>query len=287
MSVHEEQKQLTFEEAVSILGQRIPNKIHVGGFNPIAEANLEAVYADIAATGLRIETAEIDVDLFDEYRKSAEYEARYPHYYEFNQREKSFEHYWAFRFIQPKAGLQYIDIGSEHSPLPEIFDRLSGSITYSQDLSYDPGIVGKRIGGDAAQLPVPDAFFSGAVVTCSIEHFEGKSDIGFMKEVARVLKPGGKVIVLPLYMNAVACYYVDPVCAVQGSAQYDPEYDIYCAKGWGNRFGRFYSAATLRNRLIEPNPELSFAVQYLKDAKKLGPSVYCRFALLGTKKESA
>lgn len=284
MSALGDQKTPCFEEAVEILRKRLPNKVHAGGLNLISEANIEAVRADIIAAGLRMETAGVEANLFDSYRRSAEYGTRYPQYYELNQGEKAFEHYWAYRFIEPKAGCQYVDIGSEHSPLPEIFDRLSGSITYSQDLSYEPGIAGKQIGGDAAQLPVPDAFFDGVVATCSIEHFEGNSDIGFMKEVARVLKPGGKIIVLPLYINATACYYVDPVCAVLGDAAYEPEHDIYCEKGWGNRFGRFYSAATLRQRLIDPNPELSFAVQYLKDANSLGPSVYCRFALFGIKK---
>jgi SAM-dependent methyltransferase len=287
MSVSGNQKQLTYEEALSLLRQRIPNRIHAGGPNLIAEANLDAVYTGIEAIGLPIERQSVDVNYYDSFYKSAEYETRYPDYYRANQREKSFEHYWAFHVMEPKAGFRYIDIGSERSPLPEIFDRLSGSITYSQDLSYPPGMTDKRIGGDAAQLPVPDAFFDGAVVTCSIEHFEGESDIGFMREMTRVLKPGGKVLVLPLYIHTVGCYYTDPVCVAQGDVPYDPKLDVYCVKGWGNRHGRIYSASTLWNRLIEPNPEIDFCVHYLKDAEKLGSSVYCRFALLGTRKTSA
>lgn len=277
----------THEEAVSLLRRRIPNRIHDGGPDLLSETILKAIRTDIAAAGVRIETRNVDENAFEEFRRQAGYAERYPTYYRDNQREKSFEHYWAFRFMEPREGCRYVDIGSERSPLPEIFDRLSGSDTYSQDLSYEAGIAERRIGGDAAQLPVGDAFFDGAVLTCSIEHFEGESDIGFMKEMARTLKPGGKVIVLPLYMHTADCYCVDPVCAVQGDAPYDPESDIHCIKGWGNRHGRIYSASTLRTRLIKPNPELSFHVHYLEDVDKLGKSVYCRFVLLGTKTASA
>jgi len=35
----------------------------------------------------------------------------------------------------------------------------------------------------------------------SLEHFEGRSDIKFFKEAQRLLRPGGKLLVVPLFIG--------------------------------------------------------------------------------------
>ena len=58
-----------------------------------------------------------------------------------------------------------------------------------------------KIGGDAASLPVPDGFATKMALHCSLEHFESDSDIRFFQEAHRVLSPGGKLVVVPLYLT--------------------------------------------------------------------------------------
>ena len=139
---------------------------------------------------------------------------------------------------------------------------------------FEPGIHENRIGSDASNIPVP-------VATCSIEHFENDLDIGLMKEMERVLARHGKCIVVPLYLYHKPSCQTDPQYSIPGDVTYDGDVDIYCAKDWGNRHGRFYSVKTLIERLIKPNQKMKFEIYMLKNPEVIDRSVYCRFFLSG------
>jgi ubiquinone/menaquinone biosynthesis C-methylase UbiE len=141
-----------------------------------------------------------------------------------------------------------------------------------------------RIGGEASNIPVSDNFFKAATATCSVEHFESDSDIKFMKEMERVLMRGGKIVIVPLYMFIKPEIQADPKYCLAGDVKFDEDADIYCAKDWGNRYGRHYSASPLFRRLIEPNKNLEFKVYLLGNPEDIHSSVYCRFVLIGTQK---
>ncbi len=66
---------------------------------------------------------------------------------------------------------------------------------------------------------------------------------------------------------------------------FDEDAYIYCAEGWGNRHGRFYSPQSLYERLIRPNRNIDFKVYLLETPEEIDSSVYCRYVLVGTKKE--
>src|SRR5690606_27137344 len=114
-----------------------------------------------------------------------------------NRPEKTLEHYIALTLLDVNADDVFVDIASEHSPVPEIYERLTGAKSYSQDIMYPDGIEGNRIGGDACAMPVADGFASKAALTCSLEHFEGDADTRLFHEMHRVLRPGGKICITP------------------------------------------------------------------------------------------
>ena len=49
-------------------------------------------------------------------------------------------------------------------------------------------------------MPLPEGVRDQDSSHCSFEHFEGDSDIGFIRETARVPRPGGAACIVPLYL---------------------------------------------------------------------------------------
>lgn len=282
---------LSPEEAFKILEQK------EGEFHKIkkdwpgitfSDVENRGILFDIANNCIGVKTHEISLDGYREYLDTVKYKLRYPRYYPGNFTEKTLEHYVAFSLLKPALGrhAKFIDIAAERSPHSKIFARMTGCTGYRQDISYKPGVHGFKIGSNAADIPLPDNSFHAALAACSIEHFEDDADIFFMKEMCRILRPYGMVVVLPLYMHKKAFCVTDPAVSAQSDTVFDPGIDIHCVPGWNNRHGRYYSYETLRERLIMPNEEwMDFTVYYLKNFKQVDDSVYCRFALVGMKKE--
>lgn len=80
---------------------------------------------------------------------------------------------------------------------------------------------------DAARMPfVKDGWFDAAFAVSAVEHNEGSGDVALMREVRRVLRPGG--------------LFVLTVEAAAEAIEYDPTVG-----------GHIYSAKTLRERLVE------------------------------------
>jgi SAM-dependent methyltransferase len=230
--------------------------------------------------GVEVRHYDIDVADYRRYFSQARYQEAYPNYYSFNLPEKSLEHYVAAHLLRLGPQDIYIDIASEHSPAPEIYHRLFGAKTYRQDLAYAPGLHGDRMGGDAAHLPVPDAFATKMALHCSFEHFEGDSDVGFIREVARVLKLGGAVCFVPLYLYEEYAIQTDPAVAMAAEVSWEADAIVYCAPGWNNRHGRFYDPEHLANRIVKNLGSLTLTLYRITNAQQVDATCYARFAML-------
>jgi SAM-dependent methyltransferase len=276
-----ELRQLSDDEALRALQLRYPGRVQVG---PVRiQDGIDEVEAAVAAFGVDVARTRFDRAGYRTFLERAEYSTRYPGHYAGNFAEKSFEHFVVAELGGLSHGAVFVDVASEYSPLGEILERMYGCQAFSQDIMYTPGVQGNRIGSDASAIPVENGFFDLAAATCSIEHFEGDADVRFMNEMQRTLRPGGKVVIAPLYICPRASVQTDPVYAVGTDVQFDADARICCAPGWGNRHGRFYSAETLWRRLVAPNPLLRFRVLRLVNAPEVDPTIYCRFVLEGTR----
>ena len=280
---HSKNSRLSFEEGVTLLKQKYFNRVLIGAINNTDPDCIFSLNSEIKKTGIPLKEYYIDRESYNQYINDARYRTKYSDYYTDNFYEKSLEHYLCYCLLELQKNENFVDIASEHSPVGEIFSRLTGCNSFSQDIMFEPGIHDNRIGSDASKIPVPDNFFKAAIATCSIEHFENDSDIGFMKEMERVLVRTGKCIVVPLYLYSKASCQTDPQYSIPGNVTYEDDVDIYCAKGWGNRHGRFYSVSTLIERLIKPNRKMKFEIYLLKNPEGIDRSVYCRFFLIGEK----
>ncbi|MFC2155563.1 class I SAM-dependent methyltransferase [Acidobacteriota bacterium] len=276
-----------FAEQAKILKERLKNKNEVfTGWPGIiySEKENKALLTQIEKKKIPVLPYKVDKNEYEKFLLKINYKKKYPRYYSFNFPEKTLEHFVAFKLLNLKTGDKFIDIAAEQSPHSREYSRLTGCIGYKQDIMFRPGIYGKKIGGDAGEIPVTDDFFQGALAACSIEHFEKDSDTRFMEEMSRILSKGGKIVILPLYLHKSPFCLTDPRYSLPGDVEFDAGIDIYCVQDFQNRHGRYYSPDTLSQRLIEPNKSrMNFALYYIENFKEMDESNYCRFALMGEK----
>ena len=83
-------------------------------------------------------------------------------------------------------------------------------------------------------------------------------------------------------MSAHPAVQTDPVYSASADVNFDPDATVYCARGWGNRHGRFYSPSTLLSRIMLRTQEaFRFTVRRLTNTASISPSLYAKFALVG------
>jgi SAM-dependent methyltransferase len=231
---------------------------------------------------LDVDVRRYDIDVADyrRYATTARYPEAFPDYYPANRQEKCLEHYLAAKLLDLERHDIYVDIASEHSPAPDVYRKLFGVTAYRQDLAYPPGLRGDQIGGDAARMPVPDGFATKMALHCSFEHFEGNSDRAFIREANRVLRPGGALCVVPLYLFEAYVIQADPEVAVPAGVVFEDDATVYGAQGWGNRHARFYDAEHLAARVLDEARGMSLHIYRISNAGEVDPSCYVRFAML-------
>lgn len=196
------------------------------------------------------------------------------------------QYYFTWKTLEPtltKPESVYIDIaGTANSAYHEMLRLLATKTSniYIQDLKFPRGVSDKFIGGSAADLPLLDDSVDAMTLHCSIEHFEGDADTGFVKEAGRVLRPGGKVCIVPLYMGEYPFILCDPSWGRNITA--DKDTVVHFSPRWGERHGRFYSGKTLMERIIKPAQESGLVARiiHFTNVLDLNPAAYTHFGLI-------
>jgi hypothetical protein len=81
---------------------------------------------------------------------------------------------------------------------------------------------------------------------CSFEHFEGWSDRDFILEAARVLAPGGRLCIVPLYLAPEYSEERIQTMTLGGESH---------ARDPGSQFSRVYDPPSLAERVVKPAKE--------------------------------
>jgi SAM-dependent methyltransferase len=230
-----------------------------------------------AAPEISIQDYRVDVARFREWQRSSRYPALA---YVVSRDEKILEHHVSWDWIDPPEAGTVIDVASCRSHFPAIV-RSRGRRCIAQDLSYPPGLRGEVLGGDAGAMDLPDAFADGMTLHCSFEHFEGDADTRFIREAARVLRPGGKVAIQPLYVHQDYFVCTDPF-SPEGVGTPDEGAYTIAAFGYTNRFGRHYSPEVLNRRVLQPAIAVGLTprVYLIHGAHDVSPACYLLFALV-------
>lgn len=146
----------------------------------------------------------------------------------------------------------YVDIGAAGSPFAKYLREKKGIKAYALDLNkgiYDD--LPYYIQGDATNMPWADNEISGISMQSAFEMFVGNADEDFIREAARVLKQGGKVIICPLYMHKQYLSTVSPNYYHMGTAD---EGSLECIRNDCRGYiplGRFYNAKAFERRVLK------------------------------------
>ena len=194
---------------------------------------------------------------------------------------KILEYFVALQLLEIQSSDVVIDVASERSLFPDVVRTLIGARVFRQDLIYPVGVRGDRIGGNAAHMPIEDDFADALALHNSFEHFEGDSDTGFIREAWRVLKPGGKVCIVPLFMSEQYEILTDPVVKPD-DLDWDLGALVFDVLGYRNRFGRFYNSVAFKQRVVQPAAECGFDMEVLRfeNARELEPKSALEFGLV-------
>lgn len=251
--------------------------------------DLDKVEEWLRGQGVEIREYDLSADLesFDVFVEEPEYTGEYRLYGGDAKHcflEKTLEHFISFKLVMPQEGDLCIDVGSCKSPAPKYLERTTGAKCYAQDLVYPAGVGEKVIGSSAESIPLPNGSVDSMFLHCTFEHFEGKSDIGYIRECGRLLKKGGKAIILPLYLNLNYCNVTGEVDSVnRENIEFDPESDYYSiVPEWKNRFGRHYSPTAFFNRVVKPSREhgLSLILYRCKKWDAIDERLWLRWILV-------
>src|SRR5579872_3260470 len=110
-------------------------------------------------------------------------------------------------------------------------------------------------------MDLPACFADALTLHCSFEHFEGDTDVRFISEVQRVLRPAGRCIIIPLYLHHRYLTLADPYDLATTDVPLDAGAALVAFPGYGNRHGRLYDPEAFVRRVYQPAVNVGLAVR--------------------------
>jgi SAM-dependent methyltransferase len=266
-------------EAIWHLGYRW-NPLQSARIDPTVGLDVDGVRDALRARGIPVEPLRVSLKGLAEFIARSAYPADYHDRGGIVFAEKTLEHHLSLELLGIGAGDTYIDLASDRSPFPAFVRDAVGCRVYVNDLGYPPGVTeGGRIGSDASRLPLPDGSISRATLHCSLEHFEGDADVRLVRELGRVLAPGGRACILPLYLHTRYVGLTDPLVDRAGLV-WDPEMATVVRRGYGQRHGRFYDVARLEQRILSRLGPLRARLFQVENLDEVAAGLWCHWVLL-------
>lgn len=260
---------------------------HLPAYRDPSDEQLAQVERELGMLGVHCDAYVVDEAAFATFKERLRFPADYHGgegvgaVYE----EKLLEHFVAWDLLSLGGRPErwpYVDIASASSPWASLL-RAQGIEAFSMDLAPHPLLarLPYTITADATASPFESASVGSASLQCAYEMFAGDADIRLLAELARILKPGGRVVISPLYTHVEACYYQSPEHAGRplgdaGASAYvrRDAHDVPCS--------RKYSAKSLLQRVVEPayREGLRPGVLALRNKRQLGAGIYLHFILV-------
>ncbi len=169
--------------------------------------------------------------------------------------KKPLEFFGTWSLLQPRPEDIFLDAAGG---VFTYLDRLETRERYLHDLEIGPALREKLGPGvtflesDAAAIPLPDASVDKISCHHAFEHFERDADIGFVAEIQRLLRPGGRACILPVFIGET---YYEVTSHFTWRKHYDPTarrlLDPTANIPGGNAYARVYDPAALRRRVLD------------------------------------
>lgn len=241
------------------------------GPNVVADAH--GVPVELVAferiTQIRLETLEVDESAYRTFvdRYFPDWQSRFGHV----QHKKLLEFYLSYTLLDPSESDVFLDAaGGVDSYLPNLPCRRR----YLQDIRITdalrqrlgPSIEYVESGADA--IPLANGSVDKISVHHSFEHFQAQADVGFLTEVQRLLSPGGRCCIVPLF---VGLEYVELTDSFRGPPGFDPAAlrirDPTATLPGGEacgHFARVYDLSAFVRRVIGSIDTASFSVRLVE-----------------------
>ena len=251
-----------------------------------SDDELRSIEADLVGLGVSVAPLRLDPARFAEFKSRLPFPPNYhggPDGGVWD--EKLLEHFIAF----DRLGLDglsetdiYLDVAACESPWASILrDELN---IQACAIDLEVGWRYRRLPyyrqEDATATSFGDGDVQAASLQCAFEMFQGDADIGLIRELKRILAPGGRCIISPLYMHTHYCGYSTAEYFDRGYA--DPGAVTYVRRGCrGVPFSRKYDAKNLKTRILDTIAEegMTYRLLRLDNKNELGSNVYCHFIL--------
>ncbi|MBI4651933.1 hypothetical protein HY745_11770 [Candidatus Desantisbacteria bacterium] len=239
----------------------------------------EKIKSKFESSGLNVISYRINIPEFQKWVNEADFPENYKSSYGSIFIEKALEHYVGAKLLELKNTDMLMDIAASSSSWFEMAEKMYGCTAYALDYTYPKGINGKKIGADATNIPLPDRFATKMVLHCAYEMFEGDADIRLLPEAQRLLVNGGKMLILPLYMNNF--YFADSSPrAHRVGLDYQGAERVWRDDGHIVRFSRKYSVEAFLQRIVNNMGNFKLKIYYIENEKEVSPECYLKFAAM-------
>ena len=125
----------------------------------------------------------------------------------------------------------------------------------------------KIVGGDISSIHLENNSISKIACHHAFEHFQAEKDVEFIKEAYRLLKDGGVLVIIPLFLTDI---YVE-CWNIETSEHFDENSIVIIDKTASipgadddGHFARFYNMDALKNRIISPAEKLGFECEIIE-----------------------
>lgn len=198
--------------------------------------------------------------------------------------EKILEHYIAYKLLvlaEFNQGI-YVDVAAGGSPWAMLLRQHGGVQAFALDIKVRPPynkLFYYRC-EDATATTFPDSSVRGISLQCAYEVFGVDDDIRLLYEIRRILQPGGRAIILPLYMHTHYCCYSSPEHFGRGlSDKGAKEYINWNSRGVHS--SRKYDVHQLKKRVLDTISAtgMQYRIFVLRNKEDVAADVYCHFIL--------
>ena len=207
----------------------------------------------LEAAGVPLANAPVDLGEFGDWLDRYAVLGRFYRRFGEMRVEKCLEHYLVAHELRLRRGDTYLDMASAGSPWARLL-RYRGVEAYRLDLIYRPGIHGINIGGDAVSTGLPDGFARAVSIQCAFELLHGEADCRFVEEAARLLAPGGRAAITPLYLDDAHFVLHSPLALPPEGSGEPGAVRIWRDDAFAAPFSRHYSPESFAVRIARRLP---------------------------------
>lgn len=189
-------------------------------------------------------------DNFERFKRKFDFSRQYDPKWDKYERKMA-EYFLAYTFLgleQAGKDYKYIDCAAAGSIWASMLRKAKGIDAWSLDLVGTSNEKEHFIQADATSTPFDNNSVDGLSMQSALELFPDDTDIGFIKECARILRRGGRIFISPLYLSTKYCNVFGKSYFKNGEKEADSQ--KYVRLDYNIPFTRIYDDKHLDKRIL-------------------------------------